>query len=168
MKKLVLFLFATFLITYTYSQKTDVKPTVYYLIRHAEKDITNPNERDPNLTKTGLSRAKKWSEVLKYVHFDAVYSTNFIRTKLTASPTAKANNIEITIYDPNTVNIKTFKTKNKSKTVLIVGHSNSTPSFVNNLLDKSKYEKIDESVYGNLYIVTIINGKATSQFLQIN
>jgi broad specificity phosphatase PhoE len=148
--------------------KADTETTLYYLIRHAEKDTLDPKEENPQLTDKGKKRAEKWAEIFKNIKFDAVYSTDFTRTRLTAEPSAKANNLEVILYKPNSMNIDTFKSETKGKTILIVGHSNSIPKFTNDLLDKKKYEQLDESVYGNLYIVTSIGNKASSQLLQIN
>ena len=59
---------------------TKVKPqenteeTVYFLIRHAEKDITDPSDRDPALTEEGTTRAKQWAEILSKHNVDYVYS----------------------------------------------------------------------------------------------
>ena len=175
MKKLIFIFFSIILISCEESQrksgtqvKTDTQTTVYYLIRHAEKDTLNPKDPDPPLTDKGRKRAEKWAEIFKDIKFDAIYSTDFNRTRLTAEPSAKSNNLNIILYKPNDINIDTFKSETKGKTILIVGHSNSTPKFTNNLLDKKIYKQLDESVYGNLYIVTIIGNKANSQLLQIN
>ena len=43
------------------------KCTSVYLIRHAEKIRTDKNERDPLLNKSGLLRAKKWSEIFEKI-----------------------------------------------------------------------------------------------------
>jgi phosphohistidine phosphatase SixA len=118
--------------------KTDTDTTLYYLIRHAEKDTLDPKEENPQLTDKGKKRAEKWAEIFKNIKFDAVYSTDFTRTRLTAEPSAKANNLDIILYKPNSINIDTFKSETKGKTILIVGHSNSTPKFANDLLDKKK------------------------------
>jgi hypothetical protein len=48
----------------------------------------------------------------------------------------------------------------------VVGHSNLNPEWVNYILGKEKYQDLDESVYGSLFIVTIHpNGDRTSQVL---
>ena len=39
--------------------------TKYYLIRHAEKDRTDPTNQNPNLNEDGLKRAEKWQCILK-------------------------------------------------------------------------------------------------------
>ena len=60
-----------------------------YFIRHAEKDRSNPDERNPHLTEQGMQRAEKWARFFKDVPIDAIYSTNYHRTQETAVPTAK-------------------------------------------------------------------------------
>jgi 2,3-bisphosphoglycerate-dependent phosphoglycerate mutase len=155
-------LILTVLITLpTFSQETievkenTVKTTTYYFIRHAEKDRSDATNKNPNLIQKGLFRAAKWSYVLEHVKFDAVYSTDYNRTKQTAQPTAEKNNIEVTIYNPRELNSDEFIKNTKGKTVLIVGHSNTTPMFVNAVIGSEKYESIDDSNNANLYIVTV-------------
>lgn len=129
--------------------------STYYFIRHAEKDKSDKSNKNPNLIMEGVLRAAKWSLVFENVKFDAVYSTNYNRTKDTAKPTAEKKGLDITIYDPRNMDIKAFLDATKGKTVLVVGHSNSTPAFVNSILGSKKYQNIDESNNANLYIVTI-------------
>ena len=57
---------------------------------------------------------------------------------------------------------------NQGKNVLIVGHSNTTPNLVNELLGKEKYPQIEDNNNGNLYVVTIINGISTCTLLHID
>lgn len=168
------FLIAMTLICFSnsYSQEKDKNDsksiTTYYFIRHAEKDRTDPSDKNPHLTEIGNARAKRWSDILGEVKFDAVYSTNYHRTRETAQPTAAKNNLEITIYDSKNINKDSFKSDTKGKTVLIVGHSNTTPEFVNKILDHNKYDDIDDSNNGNLYIVTISGTVISDQLLVIN
>ena len=60
-----------------------------------------------------------------------------------------------------------FKKETFGKKVLIVGHSNSTPEFVNKLINQKVYSQIDDTVFGNLYLVTIINDVVTFKLLQL-
>ena len=153
----------------TFSQSEQQSSTsTFYFIRHAEKDRTDKTNRDPRLTAEGKLRAQRWSAILKHIKFDAIYTTNYNRTKETARPTAKSNNLELTQYHPGKINGQDFMASNKGKTILVVGHSNTTPEFVNSILGIKKYDHIDDHNNGNLYIVTIINGKITDQVLTIN
>jgi broad specificity phosphatase PhoE len=159
MKQLLILTFTLLFTLPTFSQEVN-KPespntTTYYFIRHAEKDKSDKANRNPNLIQSGILRAAKWSLVLDNVKFDAVYSTDYNRTKQTAQPTAEKNGLEVTIYNPRTLYSDEFKNNTLGKTVLVVGHSNSTPTFVNTVLGKEKYQQIDETNNANLYIVTI-------------
>ncbi len=48
-----------------------------------------------------------------------------------------------------------FIKNTKGKSVLVVGHSNTTPGFANKLIGKEVYQDIDDTNNTNLYIVTI-------------
>ena len=135
------------------------------MLKKNRSDTTNKN---PHLTSKGIARANNWSDVLKGIKFDKVYSTDFHRTRETALPTATKNGLDIILYNPRDINEEALKKLNIGKTVLIVGHSNTTPAFVNTLLGKEKYKDIDDSNNGNLYIITIIEGVISDQVLTIN
>jgi len=145
----------------------DLNTTTYYLIRHAEKDRTDKTNRDPHLNEAGKQRAEKWAKYFKDVEFDAVYSTNYNRTKETAAPTVKTKNIKIQYYDPTNLNFEEFLTHTKGKTVLIVGHSNTTPMFTNKLLGSDKYDDMDDDDNARLFKVTINKNKKSSKVLLI-
>lgn len=155
-------------INYAQDVVASTQTTHYYLIRHAEKDKSDKSNRNPHLTEKGQKRALNWSKILGHIDFDAVYSTQYHRTIETATPTAKSNDLEIQYYDPRNLYSEEFKKATTGKTVLIVGHSNTTPTFVNAIIGNNKYEPIDESNNGNLYIVTISNDAIIDQVLSIN
>ena len=157
MKKLLLLLFCLTITLSACAQETETQQegSTYYFIRHAEKDRSDNTNKDPHLIEKGVLRAAKWSLVLENVKFDMVYSTDYNRTKETAQPTAEKNNVEITIYNPRNIDAKKFLEETKGKTVLVVGHSNTTPMFVNAVIGNDKYEQIDDSNNANLYIVTV-------------
>jgi len=148
--------------------KADSGITTFYLIRHAEKDRTNPDDADPELNQKGLGRAMHWAEILKDANIDAIYSTDYTRTSMTAAPTSVKNNIDVQYYDPGTLDLEQFKTDNLNKNVLVVGHSNTTSEMVNLLLGADTYQALDDSENGTLFIVKIVNGAATSSQLTFN
>lgn len=142
--------------------------STFYLIRHAEKDRSNPDDGDPELNQKGLGRAMHWAEILDAVALDAIYSTDYNRTAMTAAPISVKKNIDVQYYDPKIVDIAQFKADNLNKNVLIVGHSNTTPEFVNQLIDEEKFSAIDDSENGTLFIVKVVNGVATDTKLLFN
>jgi len=164
MKKLILTFTFFSLTLISYSQEV----TTYYFIRHAEKLRIDKTDKNPNLNYNGYKRAEAWKDVFSNISFDAVYSTDYNRTKLTAKPTADSNNLPILLYNPNSMYSEAFKNNTKGKTVLVVGHSNTTNVFVNKILGVKKYEEINDNNNSNLYIVTITDGNSSSVLLKIN
>lgn len=174
MKKNILFVLSLFLVVNCFAQekkeakKETTTTSVYYLIRHAEKDRSDKSNKNPNLTKEGENRAAYWASVFEKVPFDAIYSTDYNRTKQTAQPTADSKELKVNIYHPYKIDMDEFLAETAGKTVLIVGHSNTTPDFVNRLTRKEDYESIKDDNNGNLYIVTISGASKTAQLLTVN
>lgn len=152
----------------TKTSNTNKEPSTFYFIRHAEKDRSDKNNRNPHLTDVGRARANHWKEILKHVDFDAVYSTDYYRTKETALPLAQENNVDLTIYDANNLDGEKLKIDNVGKTILVVGHSDTTPKFVNHVIGQEKYNAIDDSNNGNLYILSVVGDVIVDQVLEIN
>jgi 2,3-bisphosphoglycerate-dependent phosphoglycerate mutase len=160
MKKFLLLLALLFL-NISFGQS---KTTTYYFIRHAEKV---DNSQNPDLSEKGLKRAELWNKIFSEISFNEIYSTDYKRTLQTASPTATTKKMEIKLYNPKTLNIESFKKETLGKKVLIVGHSNTTPKFVNDIINQNLFSDIEDETFGNLYIVTIIDGIISSQLLKL-
>lgn len=148
----------------------NAEPTIstFYFIRHAEKDTSDSENEDPELIQKGLGRAMHWAEILKDVELDAIYSTNYNRTSMTAAPTAVKQDIDVEYYDPRIIDIEQFKADNLNRKVLVVGHSNSTPDFVNKITGEDIYASMEHDDNGSLFIVQIINENITSQRLNFS
>lgn len=127
----------------------------YYLIRHAEKVRTNPNDPDPSLDIKGMMRAKRWAAYFEPIKIDQVYVTKYIRTKQTASLIAQQKQISPKHYDPNTIYSDEFLNQTNGKSVLIVGHSNTIPQLVNQLIGEEKFKDMDDTDNSTLFKVTI-------------
>ncbi len=149
-------------------QNASTETTTYYLIRHAEKDLSDPKNPNPDLTEAGIARSVKWQKMLSHIDFDAVYSTDFVRTRKTATPIAESEKLPLIIYDHKNLDYAKFIKETQGQTVLIVGHSNSTPKFVNWFLGYDKYEEIDEKQYGYLFIVKRVGEIYSTTLLEIN
>mgnify|MGYP000129665210 CR=1 FL=1 len=142
---------------------TPTEMTTYILVRHAEKV---KGVKDPDLTKEGLERAKALEYLLKDVDLAAIYSSDYKRTQQTALPTAEAKKITITSYDPRDLEklVEEVDKTYSGKTVLIVGHSNTTPALAK-LLTGTDYTSFDESVYDNFFIVNVVKKGNAKAFL---
>lgn len=141
--------------------------TTFVLVRHAEKV---DDSRDPDLSETGYERAERLSEVLGHIPFSAVYSTDFKRTRETARPVASKNGLDIIEYDHREFDtmIPRWIESHKGQNVLIVGHSNSTPTAANGILGREHFEKkFDESDFGNILIVTVPATQENSRLVHL-
>ena len=164
MKKFLLIIFVFTLFIACTSDKT----TTYYLIRHAEKDRTNNTNKNPNLNSDGVIRAEKWAKHFENIVLDAVYSTDYNRTQQTAAPTAKSKGLIVQSYNPSKMYDSIFKKNTKGKTVLVVGHSDTTPVFANIILGQKKYKNMADNDNASLYIVTVFNDKKISEIKKVN
>ena len=133
------------------------KPTIIYLVRHAEKVTTDPTNKDPLLTEKGQKRALDLAKKLKKQRLSSIYCTDYQRIKLTAQPIADKQNILIKVYDPK--NLKLFIEKvlqdNKSKKILIIGHSNTVLETIEALGGKRPVSTISDNEYDYFFTVKI-------------
>lgn len=162
MKKIFILFFILFSVDVSSQECSE-----FFLIRHAEKDRTNSENNNPKLNEIGKERSLKWSEVFKNIELDKIYSTNYYRTIGTVTPISKKLNLDITLYSPSKINYKNFISKNIGNKVLVVGHSNTIPAFVNGLINEKVYDQINDLNNSNLYIVTICNGVVKHNLLYI-
>lgn len=127
--------------------------STYYVVRHAEKDLSIAN--NPPLTEAGQQRAEKLKTMLADKKITRVFSTQTLRTESTAKPLAEAQNLKIESYDAKNQAVFIEQLKALKKTnVLIVGHSNSLRHVVNGLFEHDTLKKdLDETDYGNLFVV---------------
>tara|TARA_B100000900_G_scaffold220582_1_gene187071 strand:+ start:868 stop:1449 length:582 start_codon:yes stop_codon:yes gene_type:complete len=139
--------------------------TSVYLIRHAEKIRSDKNEKDPLLSKNGLLRSQKWSEIFEKIEINKILSTDTKRTISTAIPTSEGKKIKIEIYKPEDISYEAFLKENKGKKVLIVGHSNTIPETTNILIKNKFYNQIEDNNNSNLYFVNICDGTISHELL---
>ena len=162
MKKIFILFFILFSVDVSSQECSE-----FFLIRHAEKNRTNSENNNPKLNEIGKERSLKWTEVFKNIELDKIYSTNYYRTIETVTPISKKLNLDITLYSPSKINYKNFISKNIGNKVLVVGHSNTIPAFVNGLINEKVYDQINDLNNSNLYIVTICNGVVKHNLLYI-
>ena len=161
LKILFLFVFISFF-------KPSEECSNIYLIRHAEKVRTIKSDRDPDLSNKGFLRAENWKRFFIDKNISRIYSTNYKRTIKTAIPLAENNNLEILIYSSDDIVYETFLKLNEGENTLVIGHSNTIPEFVNNLINEDYYEQIDDLNNSNLYIVSLCNSGLTHKLITVD
>lgn len=149
-RNIVLFVISLFMLTGC-SAKTTAPDAVYYLVRHAEKQL---DVNDPPLTEEGRIRAQDLAALLQDVDLTAIYSTDYVRTQDTAAPVADAKGLDVISYDPS--DLKGFASRLLSEDgyILVSGHSNTTPQLAENLGAAPGTPIVEATEYNRLYVIT--------------
>ena len=106
--------------------------TTVYIVRHAEKESSDPKNPDPDLSVEGKERAKALAERLRAEKINAAFATKYKRTNQTIAPAASARGIQIQIYEASDFKgiADLIKSKYIKRKVLIAGHSNTVLDLV--------------------------------------
>ena len=142
--------------------------STFYLIRHAEKVRVDKSENNPALNEKGILRAQNWKNYFLDKEISKIYSTDYKRTIRTAQPLATNNNIETIIYSTSDFKFDDFIKSNIGENTLVVGHSNTIPGFVNELINEEYYTQIDDLNNSNLYVVSICDSKITHKLIKVD
>jgi broad specificity phosphatase PhoE len=135
-------------------------PTVVLLVRHAEK-AAQPAQ-DPPLSDAGSVRARALVAVARDAGVKSIITTQYLRTRNTAEPTATSLSItpEIVNAGPMPQHAKAVADqvmKRAGETVLVVGHSNTIPAIVG-ALGAPQPKDLCDSEYDQLFVVVIGEG----------
>ena len=128
---------------------------VLFLVRHTERtdDVPGaPHEADPHLSEVGHERAALLATMLKDAGLTHIHSSDYIRTRETAAPTAAETGIEMTLYDVDDIPGFAEQLKVQKGRHLVVGHSNTTWDLVE-ALGGDPGPPIESLEYDRLYMV---------------
>jgi len=142
---------------------TQGDPLTVFLVRHAEKI---DQSRDPDLSVKGYRRAGELARVLANADIERIHSSNFIRTRETASPLAETLDLQIELYDPRDLNSLAEQIKKDGGRHLVVGHSNTTPALVEILGGDPGSPIEEEHEYDRLYIVSFVGNEVNTVLLR--
>ncbi|MFN0173998.1 MAG: histidine phosphatase family protein [Saprospiraceae bacterium] len=137
--------------------------THFFFVRHAEKAVLAPGAPDPPgppLSGQGMARADRLGEIMKDAGLDAVYTTNFKRTRTTAEKVqAHYSNIPLPInYEFSDAWLANQLIINRGKRIFVVGHSNTVPRMVNKLMGSgSTLPDLDEKNFSAFFVVASRN-----------
>lgn len=156
-----LFLF-TFFVNDLFAQKKEI---TVILLRHAEKDLSDElNDPDPELSAPGKERAQRLVETIRKYKPQAIYSSNFKRTRATVTPLADRINSRyrtmIQIYDPKKLDELVNRLMESGvRSIVVAGHNSTTPALANLLIKQNKYKSLAETEYDKIWIIKIKKGK---------
>lgn len=140
----------------------EMRPTTTIMfVRHADTDASMTDGGDPPLNAVGRARAELLADFLADVDVlasvDAIYASEFSRTRQTAAPLAERLGLEINIDDHH--DIEGFMARvlgaHKGEIVLVVTHSDVLGGLVAELHGHQSVPDIASDEYDNVYIVSI-------------
>ena len=133
--------------------------TTVYIVRHAEKDSTS-NPADPTLSALGQVRAQALRQLLVRRQPAALFTTNTTRARATLAPLAEALKVEPQEYDPRRGRDLADRILKEypGKTVVIVGHSNTVLSLIDDFGLVPPVDEIGENDYEYLFTVRLVEG----------
>ncbi|HRR10263.1 MAG TPA: phosphoglycerate mutase family protein [Rhodothermales bacterium] len=135
-------------------------PTTVILVRHAEKALDQGN--DPSLTEFGKARANQLVDRLTDANIAALYATQFKRTQETLLPLGQRHALPIVVLDVSQSNWELFPETLKKhilanhcgKVAVVAHHSNTIPRIIN-AWTGTNMKDIEETDYGNLFLLTL-------------
>ena len=162
MKFIIAILFSLFVFSFAGNEIfAQHRKLTFILLRHAEKDLSeDPEAANPELSAEGKSRAERLIKIANKYKPDAIYSTDYIRTRATVAPLARRGRYMTLIYDPRSLNKFAEEIMSgKLKRILVVGHNTTTPALANLLIKENKYKTLAESEYDKIWIIKVKKNK---------
>ncbi len=163
----LLILSATAISFATSSSTEGPAPLTVILVRHGEKAVVPPENKDPDLSAAGLARAESIKKMFADAGVAAVYATQYKRTQQTAKPLADRLGLAVTQVDArNTADlVKQIRAQSAGQVVFITGHNNTVPEIIA-ALGGPKLPIIPETEYDNLFILTVM-GDGSAKLLKL-
>lgn len=157
--KRILFIF---LILITAQSVQAQETTRIWIVRHGEKDLTDPKEKDPELSAEGKERAEVLVKSLKGKKIDALFSTDYKRTRGTLTPLASQRNLGLKFYNSkdNTALVDTILNNYKGQNVVICSHSNRILGIIAAFGALSPVKEITEQEYSHIFLLEIKGDRA--------
>jgi phosphohistidine phosphatase SixA len=141
-----------------FSQNSDAAQSslTVILVRHAEKTIVEPENKNPDLSPTGLARAQELVRVFGNAGITAIYATQYKRTQQTVKPLADKLRLPVTQVEAKKTSelVKQIRSRNAGQVIFIAGHNNTVPEIIA-ALGGPQLPIIPEEEFDNLYILTV-------------
>jgi len=138
------------------SELSDQPLTKVFLVRHAEKQLSE--DSDPDLTPDGHARAQALAHVLGETGVDVVYATQYLRTQNTAYPLADLLGSSVSVVEATPSYaadmVQRIRSSHSGETVVVVSHSNTVPGIIAEFGIET-IPVIEENEYDDLYLVIV-------------
>jgi len=155
MSKVMRFLIVTCLGSLGLSAQSTV-----FVVRHAERPGIEP---DPPITEEGFRRADTLAHVLGDARITHIYTSEALRTRQTAEPTARKFGVEPVVVDAQDfagLIRRIRETLRKDEATLVVGHRASVPRIVKELSGE-EIPPLEVGEFDRLVVITVFpDGKS--------
>ena len=137
------------------------------LVRHAEKKIVPPENKDPDLSPEGMARAEELARMFGDSGIAAIYATQYKRTQQTVKPLADKLNLPVTQVEAKATAelVKQLRARPAGQVIFIAGHNNTVPEIIAEL-GGPRFPIIPETEYNNLYVLTV-SGDGSARLLKM-
>lgn len=158
MKRIVIVLFLS-ICSISCGLSASQQSTTVYIVRHAEKDMSDTKNQDPDLNELGKKRVLALNEKLKNEKIDAVFSSKYKRTYQTGVGVAEKNGLKVQEYEAHDFQAISdlIKSKYKNKKVLILGHSNTVLELIEAFGAERPFKAMTDGEYDFFFEVKLGN-----------
>lgn len=135
------------------------------LVRHAEKEIVPPENKDPDLSTAGVARAQELARMFGATSISGIYATQYKRTQQTVKPLAEKLSVPVTKVEAKKTDelVKQIRFRKAGEVIFIAGHNNTVPEIIA-AFGGPQLPIIPESEYDNLFIL-IVNSDGTAKLI---
>ncbi len=140
-------------------------PFTLYLVRHAEKQTDSG--RDPELTEEGSHRSVQLAGWFRDKGLVDIWSSDYKRTRDTATPTATSLKLKVEIYNAGNQTILIETLLERQHNALVVGHSNTIPELAR-LLCECSIPDMEDSEHDRLIVISIEDGHSQTRTMMQN
>jgi phosphohistidine phosphatase SixA len=137
------------------------------LVRHAEKKIVPPENKDPDLGPAGVARAEELARMFGNTGINAIYATQYKRTQQTVKPLADKLGLQVTQVEAKKTPdlVKQIRSRKAGEIIFIAGHNNTVPEIIA-AFGGPQLSIIPETEYDNLYIL-IVQSDGSARLIQM-
>jgi 2,3-bisphosphoglycerate-dependent phosphoglycerate mutase len=134
----------------------DQPAMILILVRHAEKKIVPPENKDPDLSPAGLARAEELRKMFGDTGITAIYATQYKRTQQTVKPLSEKLGLPVTQIEAKKTPelVQQIRARGVGQVIFIAGHNNTVPEIIA-AFGGPQLPIIPEEEFDNLYILIV-------------
>lgn len=149
------------------AQENSTTPMIVILVRHAEKKIVPPENKDPDISAEGEKRAGELAKMFGDAGIGAIFASQYKRTHQTVKPLAEKLGLTVTTVEAQKTPelVKQIRAQKAGQVVFVAGHNNTVPEVIA-ALGGPQMPIIPETQYDNLFILSI-SADGTAKLLKM-